>query len=85
MGPYDGKNLLFGTFSVTGSPLTTGAQFSSSIGGGSGSFTSSATAGNLNQLILTSAFVNFTGQTLEVASFKRSRKNKYYAVVVSLS
>ena len=41
-GTYDGDNLLSGTFSVTGSPSTTGAQFSSSIGGGSGSFTSDA-------------------------------------------
>lgn len=72
VGPDFNDNLLSGTFAVTGSPSTTGAQFSSSIGGGSGSFNSSATAGNLNQLVLTSAFINFTGQTKEVASFSLS-------------
>ena len=75
-----GDNLLSGWFSVTGSPSTTGAQFSSSVGGGSGGFTSSATAGNLNQLILTSDFVNFTGQDKEVASFSFSSLLPNFAV-----
>ncbi len=67
-----GANLLSGTFAVTGSPTTTGAQFGSSVGGSGGSFNASATAGNLNQLILTSSFVNFNNQTQEVSSFSLS-------------
>jgi hypothetical protein len=67
-----GANLLSGTFAVTGSPATTGAQFTGNIGSTSGSFTGSATAGNLNQLVLASAFLNFAGQTQETASFSLS-------------
>jgi hypothetical protein len=85
LGPDDGDNLLSGTFAVTGSPSTTGAQFSSSIGGGSGSFTASATAGNLNQLVLTSAFINFTGSTLEVASFSLSSLVPNFALQTPLT
>jgi hypothetical protein len=54
-----GTNLLSGTFAVTMSPSTTGAQFSSSIGSTGGSFNASATAGNLDQLIFTSDYVLF--------------------------
>ena len=67
-----GANLLSGTFAVTGSPSTTGAQFSSSIGSSGGSFNASATAGNLNQLVFTSAYLNFAGQTEEDASWSLS-------------
>ncbi len=67
-----GALLLAGTFSVTGSPSTTGAQFNSNIGSASGGFDASATAGNLNQLVLTSQFLNFTGQTQENAAFSLS-------------
>jgi len=67
-----GTNLLSGTFAVTGSPATTGAQFSSSMGGTGGSFNASATAGNLSQLIFTSAYVSFAGQTQEDSSFSLS-------------
>ena len=71
-GAAPGANLLSGTFAVTGSPSTTGAQFSSNIGSGNGSFTASATAGNLNQLVLTSAYLAFLNETDEVASFSLS-------------
>ena len=67
-----GTNLLSGTFAVTGSPATTGAQFSSSIGSTGGSFNGSSTAGNLQQLVLTSSYLNFVGQTQEDASFSLS-------------
>ena len=69
---HPGANLLSGTFAVTGSPSTTGAQFSSHIGSSGGSFDSSATAGNLNQLVLTSAYLSFTNQTQENASWSLS-------------
>jgi hypothetical protein len=69
-GPYAGDILLQGIFEVTGSPSTTGAQFNANVGSSSGGFDASATAGNLNQLVLSSAFVDFIGQTEEDASFK---------------
>jgi len=84
-GPDSGDNLLSGTFAVTGSPSTTGAQFSSSIGSSGGSFNSSATAGNLNQLVLTSAFINFTGQTKENTSFSLSSLVPNFALQLPLT
>jgi hypothetical protein len=72
-GSLFGTNFLSGTFAVTGSPATTGAQFTSNIGSGNASFTASSTAGNLNQLIFTSAYLNFSPTTTEeVASFSLS-------------
>ena len=66
------KNLLSGTFAVTAVPASTGAQFSSSIGSTGGSFNASSTAGNLNQLVFTSDFIDFTGHTLEDSSWSLS-------------
>lgn len=71
-GLAPGANLLSGTFSVTGSPATTGAQFSSHIGSSGGSFDASATIGNLNQLIFTSSYLSFPSATNETASFSLS-------------
>jgi hypothetical protein len=71
-GISPGANLLSGTFAVTGSPATTGAQFSSSVGGSGGSFNASATAGNLDQLILTSAYLSFHNVTDSDASWSLS-------------
>jgi hypothetical protein len=76
-GVVKGANLLSGTFSVTGSPTTTGAQFgSSNIGGSSAQFDASATPTNLSQLVLTSQYVVFSpSTTLEDASFALSSVN----------
>ncbi len=71
-GAAPGANLLSGTFAVTGTPSTTGAQFNSNIGSGSGGFDASAVVGNLNQLVFTSAYLAFVGETNEVASFSLS-------------
>jgi hypothetical protein len=79
-GMFPGTDLLSGTFAVTGSPATTGAQFSSSIGGTGGSFNASSTAGNLNQLVFTSAYLNFVGQTQEDASWSLSSLIPNFAV-----
>jgi PEP-CTERM motif-containing protein len=74
-------NFLSGTFAVTGSPATTGAQFTSNLGSGNASFTASATAGNLNQLIFTSAYETFAPSTTqEVASFSLSSLIPNFAV-----
>jgi hypothetical protein len=71
-GLHPGANLLSGTFAVTGSPATTGGQFSSSIGSSGGSFNASATAGNLAQLVLTSTYLTFLNGTQENASWSLS-------------
>ena len=71
-GINPGANLLSGTFAVTDSPATTGAQFSSSVGGSGGSFNASATAGNLDQLILTSSYLSFHNVTEANASWSLS-------------
>jgi hypothetical protein len=71
-GLHPGANLLSGTFAVTGSPSTTGGQFSSSIGSSGGSFNSSSTAGNLAQLVLTSTYLTFLNGTQENASWSLS-------------
>ena len=79
-GSDKGADLLSGVFSVTGSPSTTGAQITSNIGSGNAGFVASATAGNLNQLVLTSAFLNFIGQTQETASFALSSVTPDFAL-----
>lgn len=79
-GANPGTNLLSGTFAVTGSPSTTGAQFGSHIGSSGGSFDASATLGNLNQLTFASSYVNFIGQTNENASFSLSSLSPNFAV-----
>ena len=71
-GVAPGTNLLSGTFAVTGDPSTTGAQFSSAIGSSGGSNNASATLGNLNQLVMTSAYGSFVGATKENASWSLS-------------
>jgi hypothetical protein len=71
-GSAPGTDLLSGVFSVTGSPSTTGAQFSSSVGSSGGSFNASATAGNLDQLVLSSQYLTFANETDENASFSLS-------------
>jgi hypothetical protein len=80
-GSLFGSNFLSGTFAVTGSPTTTGAQFSANLGSGSGSFNASATAGNLNQLVFTSAYLNFPNTiTQETASFSLSSLIPNFAI-----
>jgi hypothetical protein len=79
-GFAQGSNLLSGTFAVTGSPSTTGAQFSSSPGGSGGSFNASSTADNLGQLVFTSAYLNFAGQTQETSSWSLSSLIPNFAV-----
>lgn len=80
VGTDPGANLLSGTFAVTGSPSTTGAQFSSHIGSSGASFDASATAGNLSQLVLTSQFLAFIGETDENASWSLSSLIPNFAV-----
>lgn len=71
-GLAPGANLLSGTFAVTGSPSTTGAQFISSVGGSGAGFVASATPGNLSQLIMTSDYLSLVGQTHQNSSWSLS-------------
>lgn len=71
-GAAPGANLLSGTFAVTGTPSTTGAQFGANIGSGSASFAASATSGNLQQLVFTSHYLAFLNETNESAAFSLS-------------
>jgi hypothetical protein len=68
-----GTDLLSGVFAlIPADPTSTGAQFSSTVGATGGSFDASSTPTDLNQLILSSAYLNFTGQTQENASWSLS-------------
>lgn len=69
--PSGEQNLLSGTFQV----IDTGAQFNESIGGTGGGFGASATAIDLNQLVLTSSYINFAGQTAQTSTFTLSSLN----------
>jgi hypothetical protein len=85
-GSLFGSNFLSGTFAVTGSPSTTGAQFTSNLGSGNAGFTASATAGNLNQLVMTSAYVAFPiTTTQEVASFSLSSLIPNFAITTPVA
>jgi hypothetical protein len=79
-GVAQGTDLLSGTFAVTGSPATTGAQFGSSVGSSGASFRGSANPGNLLQLVLASDYLDFVGQTQETASFSLSSLIPIFAV-----
>ena len=78
--PDGEQDLLSGVFAVTGSPSTTGAQYGANIGSTSGTFTASATPGNLSQLTLTSDYLNFSDQTEETAAFALSSLIPAFAV-----
>jgi hypothetical protein len=71
-GAYAGENLLSGTFSINGDPTNSGGKFSSTIGGGSGTYGATQIAGNLNAVVLTSDFLNFAGVTGETSSWALS-------------
>ncbi len=71
-GIAPGTNLLSGTFAVTGSPSTTGAQLCSAISSSGAGFAASATLGNLDQLVMTSDYFSFANQASQNASWSLS-------------
>jgi hypothetical protein len=71
-GAYAGENLLSGTFGINADPANSGGKFSSTIGGGSGTYTATQTAGNLTGIVMTSDFLNFAGVTGETGSWALS-------------
>jgi hypothetical protein len=62
------QNLLSGIFQFD----DTGAQLNESMGGTGGGFGASDTAIDFNQLVMTSSYINFTGQTLQTGTFTLS-------------
>jgi PEP-CTERM motif len=75
-----GTNLLSGTFAVSGTPATSGGKLGSTVGSSGAQFVASDTALNPLQLVLTSTYINFTGQTLEDASWSLSSLIPGFAV-----
>jgi hypothetical protein len=75
-GSDPGADLLSGVFQVVGN----GAQLASEIGSTGGSFDASATSSDLNQLVLSSSFLNFSNQTQEDASWSLSSLLPDFAV-----
>jgi hypothetical protein len=75
-GSDPGANLLSGVFQVVGN----GAQLASEIGSTGGSFDASATSSDLDQLELSSAFLDFSDQTQEAASWSLSSLIPDFAV-----
>jgi hypothetical protein len=69
-----GGNLLSGTFN------TTGAQFTAAIGGNGGGFDGTTTTLNPLQLVLTSDYINFSGEIREDASFSLSSLTPAFVV-----
>lgn len=66
--PVGMQNLLSGTFQVE----LTGAQFNESLGGTGGGFGASDTAIDLSEVVFTSSYLNFIGQTLQTSTFTDS-------------
>jgi len=71
----NGQNLLSGTFTVVAS----GGTFGSNVGGSGGSF-NVTTAGGNNQLMLTSAYLGFSGMSDEDASWSLSSLIPVFAI-----
>jgi hypothetical protein len=71
-GVYAGRNLLSGTLSTNATPANSGGKFSRTIGSSGGSFNASQSATNLNGILLTSDFLDFSPVTLENGSWALS-------------
>ena len=64
-----GADLLSGTFSVNGTPINSGGKLTDTIDGTGGAFGATATASNLNGIVMSSDFLNFAGVTLQTGSW----------------
>ena len=64
-----GANLLSGTFSVNATPINSGGKLTDTIDGTGGAYGATATATNLNGIVMTSAYLNFAGVTLQTGSW----------------
>jgi hypothetical protein len=75
-----GANLLSGSFSVNATPTNSGGKLSSTIGGSGGSFNGTQSPTNLNGIMLTSAYLNFAGVTVEDGTWAFSSLFPNFAV-----
>jgi hypothetical protein len=64
-----GADLLSGTFSVNATPANSGGKLTDTIGGTGGGFGATATGTNLNGIVMTSAYLDFAGVTLQTGSW----------------
>ena len=71
-GATPGTNLLSGTFAVSATPATSGAQLRSTIGSSGAGFAASANTSNPTQLVMSSDYLNLSGQTQQNASWSIS-------------
>jgi hypothetical protein len=75
-----GANLLSGTFSVNATPVNSGGKFTDTIGGTGGAYGATATASNLNGIVMTSDFLNFAAAGLQTSSWTFSGGAPPFAV-----
>jgi len=79
-GPNFGKILLAGTFNVNATPANSGGKFSSTVGGTGATYEATQTAGNLNGIVMNSAFLDFTGVTVEDGTWAISGLSPAFSV-----
>lgn len=79
-GAYMGDNLLSGTFNTNATPTNSGGKLSENIDGTGGSFGASASAGNLNAIVLSSQFLSFAGGTLATGGWTFSAGSPAFSV-----
>jgi hypothetical protein len=79
-GIYAGKNLLSGTFNVNATPANSGGKFTSTVGGTGAGYEASQSATNLNGVVLSSDFLDFSPVNTEDASWTFSSLTPAFAV-----
>jgi hypothetical protein len=75
-----GANLLSGTFAINATPASSGGKLSSTIGGSGGSFNGTQSPSNLSGIMMTSAYLNFAGVTVEDGTWAFSSLFPNFAV-----
>ena len=80
-----GANLLSGTFSVNATPANSGGKFTDTIDGTGGAYGATATATNLNGIVMTSDYLNFAGVTLQTGSWTFSGGTPAFEVDAALT
>jgi hypothetical protein len=73
--PSGQQTLLSGVFQFA----NTGAQLNESVGGTGGGFGASDTIGNPNMIVMTSDYIDFSGQTLQTSTFTLSSLSRSFS------
>ena len=79
-GAFAGMNLLSGTFGVNGTPANSGGSFSAHIGGSTDGYAASQTLANPTGVVMTSAFLDFSGVSVESSAWAFSGGTPNFAV-----